>query len=464
MIITTKSIYSTSRVKILQSLLLANAAKLFLSLRRPGRLLASFRQAYVEFYAHSRGKLILSGLIGATTFPLYYLPWVFFDPQPYENLSLRIFGALACLLVVFNQLSASRDTRAGMVFSFATVTFSVPYFFVFMLLMNGFTPVWQVSTMSALVYLAILLNTLNFIASAGIGVTAAILTHLAVVEGTPFSGVSYSFILIAFFSLVGLALLKYSESIITEDKMKAATVLASHIAHEMRTPLLSIKLDADRTHEMLPTLVETHVFAKENGWTGKKIGPAQLNGMMQSLGRIRSQTSSANLVVDMLLRNLGDIEVLQEDLGPHSMAAIINGALGAYVFKDGERERISLELDADFVVTAPELLVRHIFFNLVKNSMRAIDQKGSGVISIKLERGPTADRVIFADTGIGIPDNVLNYIFVPFYVGPKKGSGTGVGLPFCKTVMERLGGNIECRSRRGEGTEFTLTFPRQRPA
>ena len=57
------------------------------------------------------------------------------------------------------------------------------------------------------------------------------------------------------------------------------------------------------------------------------------------------------------------------------------------------------------------------------------------------------------------PDEELPpYIFDDFFTSDKKG-GTGLGLPFCKRVMEAFGGDITCESVEGEGVEFCLRFP-----
>ena len=61
------------------------------------------------------------------------------------------------------------------------------------------------------------------------------------------------------------------------------------------------------------------------------------------------------------------------------------------------------------------------------------------------------------DYGRGIAKENLPHIFDRFYT--KSRSGTGIGLAFCKTLMEELGGTIECKSSLGKYTRFTLTFP-----
>ena len=74
------------------------------------------------------------------------------------------------------------------------------------------------------------------------------------------------------------------------------------------------------------------------------------------------------------------------------------------------------------------------------------------------------NRLVFRDTGTGIPADVLPHIFTRYYAWPKHGRGvvetTGVGLSFCREVVNAFGGRIDCRSQPGEYTEFSIAFPR----
>ena len=66
--------------------------------------------------------------------------------------------------------------------------------------------------------------------------------------------------------------------------------------------------------------------------------------------------------------------------------------------------------------------------------------------------------VCFADTGPGMAEEIREQIFDPFFTTKGK-SGTGLGLPIVKTIVEAHRGTIECKSQPGEGTTFILTFP-----
>src|SRR5262249_31945458 len=69
-------------------------------------------------------------------------------------------------------------------------------------------------------------------------------------------------------------------------------------------------------------------------------------------------------------------------------------------------------------------------------------------------------RVRVADTGVGIPPEVLPHIFEPFFTTKPQGRGTGLGLAQVFGIVRQHGGWIECTSAPGAGTRFDFYFPR----
>ena len=88
-----------------------------------------------------------------------------------------------------------------------------------------------------------------------------------------------------------------------------------------------------------------------------------------------------------------------------------------------------------------------------------MNEAGRGNINISLERGGEFNTLRFRDTARGIPYSELPNIFDYLYSSKKAGQNTGVGLAYCKKVMEYLQGEIYCESVPGEYTEFQLRFP-----
>jgi signal transduction histidine kinase len=136
----------------------------------------------------------------------------------------------------------------------------------------------------------------------------------------------------------------------------------------------------------------------------------------------------------------------------------ISEALARYPFVGKERELIYWKKgEQDFKVKGELLLVTHILFNLIKNALHHVIKVGKGAIEIRVEKGQPYNKLYFKDTGAGIPAEILPHIFERFF--SKTPHGAGVGLSFCKAVMEGLKGKILCESQEGDYTLFTLHFP-----
>jgi signal transduction histidine kinase len=102
-----------------------------------------------------------------------------------------------------------------------------------------------------------------------------------------------------------------------------------------------------------------------------------------------------------------------------------------------------------------------MFSNLVDNAVRYT--KSGGKIEISLDKKDRTGIFVISDTGIGIPEESIPFIFDRFYVVEKSRSkergGVGLGLSIIKRVVDIHGALINVCSQVGEGTEFEITFP-----
>ncbi|MFO8006316.1 MAG: ATP-binding protein, partial [Candidatus Brocadiia bacterium] len=101
-----------------------------------------------------------------------------------------------------------------------------------------------------------------------------------------------------------------------------------------------------------------------------------------------------------------------------------------------------------------------VFGNVIKN---ALDAMGTGgVLKVSAEAHNGEVKVIFADSGPGVPERVRDRIFDPFVTTKKDGNGTGLGLATCRDSLERMGGDIRlCPSE--QGATFEITVPVEQP-
>ena len=108
--------------------------------------------------------------------------------------------------------------------------------------------------------------------------------------------------------------------------------------------------------------------------------------------------------------------------------------------------------------------VRQILLNLLSNAIKFTDR---GAVVLRVRVAPTEIHLSVEDTGIGIPAGAMKELFQDFHqleMGDgRRYEGTGVGLALSRRLARALGGEIEVRSREGEGSVFTLILPRGAP-
>ena len=306
------------------------------------------------------------------------------------------------------------------------------------------------STMAALIYVVLLYDLVNAMVVLVIGSLAAVAAYLLMTGGAPIPEGYWLTLPILIFALTAFLGLAYGDNVIAREKLKAAASLASQVAHECRTPLTGIRFEADGCERLLARLPESSIRDK----------------LTASHRRVRQHITSANSVIDLLLTNVAQHHRGAPTAELHNMSKIVSLTLERYSFKQNQRALVRTDLDADFEFRGSDLLMTHVLFNLLKNGLRAIEARDGedNFLSIELRRGSRMNTVIVTDTGEGIPPEILNYVFIPFVSAQRPGVGTGLGLSFCRMIIEGAGGTISCRSKVGVGTTFTIELPAVQPA
>ncbi len=118
-------------------------------------------------------------------------------------------------------------------------------------------------------------------------------------------------------------------------------------------------------------------------------------------------------------------------------------------------------------IAADAQKLEQVFINLLINARDAIEEKATKILeadAVKRITLTTRRRGKFVvveveDTGMGIPKSILDKIFEPFFTTKKVGKGTGLGLSISYGIVQDCGGNIQVRSKKGEGAHFVLSFP-----
>ena len=261
---------------------------------------------------------------------------------------------------------------------------------------------------------------------------------------------------------MNLYLAREQERNLLAGKRQAMYQLAGNIAHELRTPLLSILAAAKGTGNYMPTLVDAYRKARQMDPDLEPIRDVHLATLSDSLTAVMTEASHSLTIIDMLLMNIRGMEIGPEAYSILSMRDCINESLDRYPYRDNQKKMIKVAGTEDFMFKGVKLLMVHVFYNLIKNALYAIACKGGdGSITISIRTGKDENHVYFKDTGHGIDPTVLPYIFDNFYsVRSEHSEGNiGIGLSFCKNILMHFNAGIDCMSEEGLYTEFILGFP-----
>ena len=125
-----------------------------------------------------------------------------------------------------------------------------------------------------------------------------------------------------------------------------------------------------------------------------------------------------------------------------------------------EQKKIEVETilkDTDLAVEADNSLLEQVLINLIVNAIEAVKDRPNPRIVLTGFLANNRKTVIkVADNGGGIPPELLDKIFIPFFSTKK--SGSGIGLSLCKQIMMLHKGNIQVQSVEEQGTAFMLQF------
>jgi signal transduction histidine kinase len=135
-----------------------------------------------------------------------------------------------------------------------------------------------------------------------------------------------------------------------------------------------------------------------------------------------------------------------------------------FVRKEAESRGIQIILNFVPDVLYSEIdrrLTNQVFLNLFKNAMEAMPQGGRLEVRTRrysVDERSTARAVVeIVDSGLGIDQDEIKKVFRPLY--STKPRGLGLGLPFCRQIVEQQGGEIQLASKKGGGTIVTLSLP-----
>jgi len=225
------------------------------------------------------------------------------------------------------------------------------------------------------------------------------------------------------------------------ESLAALTTLAAGVAHEIKNPLASIRIQLGIIRRIL-----------------EKNCNKKTDSIFHNISLVEQEIDRLNaIVVDFLfaVRPM-DITLI------HDRAEEVVREVAELMSKEAENQniRVITKFDADLPdVMIDRKYLKQALLNIVKNAIAAMPEGGTLTISVSVRN----DELLIAvsDTGIGIPEELLAKIFEPYFT--TKESGTGLGLTITFKIIKEHNGEITVESSPGIGSTFTIHLPIPQP-
>jgi signal transduction histidine kinase len=264
-------------------------------------------------------------------------------------------------------------------------------------------------------------------------------------------------------------------SLIHAEKMASLGQLTAGIAHEIKNPLNFVNNFAGLSVELLNELKETAApaFGSLGDDTRAEIDEVvtMLTGNLEKIAEHGRRADG--IVTSMLAHSRGSSgERRSVDINSLVDEALNLAYHGARA--QDQNFNMALERDLDHSIAPVELVpqdVTRVFLNLFGNGFYAANKRGNKADHLLFKprlRVTTRDlgtevEIRVRDNGIGIPPELRDKLFLPFFTTKPTGEGTGLGLSISYDIVtQQHGGTITVDSRVGEFTEFTIRLPRSR--
>jgi signal transduction histidine kinase len=262
--------------------------------------------------------------------------------------------------------------------------------------------------------------------------------------------------------------LKATQSqLIQSEKMASLGELTAGIAHEIQNPLNFVNNFSEVTNEMIVELKEE--LSKGNTERDKNFEEEILNDISQNLEKILHHGKRADAIVKGMLQHsrassgqkeLTDINALADEylrLSFHGLRA-----------KD---KSFNADFKTDFDETIGMINIvpqdfGRVLLNLFNNAFYAVNEKKrknpvsyEPTVSVATKKTGNRVSITVSDNANGIPQQVVEKIFQPFFTTKPTGEGTGLGLSISYDIIKAHGGEIKVESQEGEGTKFIIELP-----
>jgi signal transduction histidine kinase len=236
-----------------------------------------------------------------------------------------------------------------------------------------------------------------------------------------------------------VALKDANKRLVESEKMTAIGQLGAGIAHEVKNPMTSIRGYAQMGLRKVPEGSPLHgYFITIEKETGRSLE------ILKNLLRFSRQETAEMSLIDLNAVAADTIRLVSHQLVMRQVEVV---------------SRVGLE-PIQIMGNANQL--EQVLLNLMMNAGDAMEKGGTVTVTTDVDGGSARLRV--ADTGSGIPPEVLGRIFEPFFTTKPVGKGTGLGLSVSYGIVKEHTGEITAQSKPGHGTTFTILIPLADPS
>jgi signal transduction histidine kinase len=241
-----------------------------------------------------------------------------------------------------------------------------------------------------------------------------------------------------------------TKQVLRNEQLASVGFLAAGVAHEINNPLASIALCAESLENRLHDIIEQD-DARPDGQHNPEI-----TVLRHYLRMIQDEAFRCKQITEQLLdfSRLGPVESRQTNL-----TELVRGVAEMVGRLEKSRDKnIELYADQSVIASVNAQEIKQVVLNLVTNALDSLDAGGSVVIRLGQSAGEA--ELIVSDNGCGMPPDVLEHIFEPFFTRRRDGQGTGLGLSISYRIIADHGGHIEAWSDGpGQGSRFRVTLP-----
>ena len=268
---------------------------------------------------------------------------------------------------------------------------------------------------------------------------------------------------------VALSDLKASQvQLVQKEKMASLGEIASGIAHEIQNPLNFVNNFAEINAELILELKDL-LEIENTSMTKRGEMNLLMSNVISNLNKIHEHGKRADGIVKSMLQHARRTNPQLEETDINALAAEYLKL--AYHGQKVKESLFETNMVTDFSPDLGKVLViphdiGRVLLNLYNNAFYAVTKKkkSSGisyepVVSVNTRRKGRNIEIVVKDNGTGIPGNLKEKIFQPFFTTKPTGEGTGLGLSLSYEIIKAHGGELKMNSKEGEFTEFTIFLP-----